>query len=73
MSNGHGVELYCIAYKGIITLDGVTDSEYYPIRIKITNNNYINYQTLTKYGQTCETSYHECIIFPKVDILPPLK
>ena len=60
-----GMELDCTAYKGIITLDEVTDSECYPIRIKINNNNSLNYQTLTKYGQTCQTSYHECIIFPK--------
>jgi len=60
-----GMELDCTNYNGIITFERVTDNPSYPIVIKVTHGaNYVIH-ILTKYGQTCETPYNKCIIFPK--------
>lgn len=60
-----GMELDCTAYEGIITLDEVTNSESYPIRVNISYDNGKFFATLSKYGQTSGTTFNKCVIFPK--------
>lgn len=60
-----GMELDCIKFDGIVTFEGVTDCDYYPIKISIKYGNESFRQTLTRYGQTCITTYDKCVIFPK--------
>jgi len=60
-----GMELDCINYDGIVTLEEITDCSSYPIKISIKYGNESFTHTLTKYGQTCKTLYNKCVIFPK--------
>lgn len=61
-----GMELDCTAYEGIITLDEVTNSESYPIKVNISyGNGSFAFATLSKYGQTDGTTFNKCVIFPK--------
>lgn len=60
-----GMELDSPNYNGVVKFEGVTQSDWYPIKISITHNNMIFNNTLTKYGQTYKSQYHKCVIFPK--------
>ena len=60
-----GMELDSPNYNGVVKFEGVTQSDWYPIKISITHNNMIFTNTLTKYGQTYKSQYHKCVIFPK--------
>lgn len=60
-----GMELDCINYNGVVTFEGITECCHYPIKISIKYDNQNFTHTLTKYGQTCESPYNKCVIFPK--------
>jgi hypothetical protein len=60
-----GMELDCVNYDGIVTFNKITNCERYPISINVSYNDEDDCITLTKYGQTYNSSYNKCIIFPK--------
>ena len=60
-----GMELDCINYDGVVTFEEISNCSDYPIKITVKYNNECVTHTLTKYGQTCISSYNKCIIFPK--------
>ena len=60
-----GMELDCINYNGVVTFEEISNCSDYPIKITVKYNNECATHTLTKYGQTCISSYNKCIIFPK--------
>lgn len=60
-----GMELNCTNYNGIVTFVKIIDCAYYPIEIDITYGGEHFQHTLTKYGESGNTPYNKCIIFPK--------
>ena len=60
-----GMELDCIDYNGVVTFKEIHDCHKYPILISVKYNDEYFTHTLTKYGQTCMSPYHKCVIFPK--------
>ena len=60
-----GMELDSTDYSGEVIFKQVIDSDAYPIKISVKyGNNYLKH-SLTKYGQTYESQYNKCVIFPK--------
>lgn len=60
-----GMELDCTNYNGIVTFEKIIDCAYYPIKIDINYGGEHFQHTLTKYGESGNTPYNKCIIFPK--------
>ena len=60
-----GMELDSTDYSGEVIFKQVIDSDAYPIKISVKyGNNYLKH-SLTEYGQTYESQYNKCVIFPK--------
>lgn len=60
-----GMELDCIMYNGVVTLEQVQPLHTYSIKIRVKCGDESFTNVLTEYGQTSPSPCNKCVIFPK--------